>query len=107
MTFDRKRFLALALGMSLGGCGGQGKGPEATRSTKSGTMTMPPASKDLGKAMDDPACNGYDPTNECVSWDDGTVMSGYTPTNECVRWEPTGECDAWAYSPLGESGDTY
>ena len=107
MTIDRKRFLALALGMSLGACGGKGKTPDTGVSTKSdGTMVQSPTGEGGGKTMDDLSCNGYDPTNECVSWNEGTVLNGYTPTGECVRWDPTGECNAWGYNPTGEGGPT-
>jgi hypothetical protein len=107
MLIDRNRFLALALGMSLGACGG-GQKPAPAPSNTSGAMEMGTTDEAGGTArtMDDLQCNGYDPTNECVSWNDGTVLQGYAPTSECIRWTPTDECNAWAYSPTGEGGPT-
>ena len=107
MTIDRKRFLALALGMSLGACGGgaKGKSPEPVSNTGD-PVTTTGAGAGGARTMDDLECNGYDPTNECVSWNDGTTLPGYTPTSECIRWTPTDECNAWAYNPTGEGGPT-
>lgn len=86
MNLDRKQFLALAVGMSLGtSCAPTSHAPA-------------PAAPRPGGGVVTPTCVGFDPTNECVAWADGSRASGYAMTSECVRWDPTDECTAWEYT---------
>jgi hypothetical protein len=91
MNIDRKHFLALAMGMSVtASCApATTPGPSAPASPQQSGAISPPSM---------PACVGFDPTNECVAWSDGTRDQGYAMTNECVRWDPTNECAAWEYT---------
>jgi len=105
MKIDRKRFLALALGTSLGACGGSAPPAATTPSNTGAPMAAPTGSGTVREMSNDPDCVGFDPTNECVAWGDGNRAEGYEMTNECVRWvDPTSECNAWLYTPP-ESGD--
>jgi hypothetical protein len=78
LKIDRKAFLALALGMNLGACGGKQTPAPSNNETKS----MPgPTNESMAVA----------PHNECIDWD---------PKGECIKWQPTEECTAW--DPKGE-----
>ena len=105
---DRKAFLALALGMSAGGCyvstpPPAGYYPQPAPSPQAApTPGGEPASR---AAAPQDECVGWTPTGECNQWEPMAAAPqdecvGWTPTGECNRWEPTQECVGW--TPTGE-----
>jgi hypothetical protein len=78
LKIDRKAFLALALGMSVGGCYTSNPPPAVGPATSPAPAAAPAAPQD--------ECIGWTPTGECNKWE---------PTQECVGWTPTGECNKW------------
>jgi hypothetical protein len=90
MHIDRNQFLALVVSVGAS-CAPASSGPPpaAPQSPQpTGAITAPSSVP----------CVGFDPTNECVAWGDGSRAQGYAMTNECVRWDPTNECTAWEYT---------
>jgi hypothetical protein len=83
LKIDRKAFLALALGMNLGACGGKAAPASTTTTEQKGTMS--PTGEGMAAAPHN-ECIEFTPTGECTKWE---------PTQECVAFSPTGECQKW------------
>jgi hypothetical protein len=101
LKIDRKAFLALALGMSMGGCYTSSPPPAAYPQAG---PAQPPAYQSPRTAPH-AECIGWTPAGECNEWESMAAAPqdeciGWTPTGECNAWEPTQECVGW--TPTGE-----
>ncbi len=96
LKIDRSAFLALALGMNLGGCYSS---PPPQQTMGNTTRSMPGPTSETAYAAPHNECVGWTPTGECSQWEAATA-----PQNECVGWTPTGECNKWdaAVAPQNE-----
>ncbi len=93
LKVDRQGFLALALGMQLGGCfvSTTPAPPSTPRNMPGPSNEMAPTGEAMAPAQE---CTGWTPTGECNRWEPRgeAVMA---PAQECVGWTPTGECSKW------------
>jgi hypothetical protein len=86
LKIDRSAFLALALGMNLGACGGSATPAPANPGSGPTTKATPgPTSESMAMA----------PHNECIGWDPKGECTKWAPTEECVAFDPKGECTKW------------
>src|SRR6187402_3630909 len=107
LKIDRKAFLALALGMSVGGCY-TNPPPAAYPQPQGQPMQAEPPYQGQSAAPQD-ECVGWTPTgecnqwesmaaapqDECVGWNRAGECNRWEPARECVGWTPTGECNQW------------
>jgi hypothetical protein len=102
LKIDRKAFLALALGMSVGGCYVNTNPPPGPRPQMAPAQPQPPQGPQVAPQQE---CVGWTPTGECNEWEAMAAAPqdeciGWTPTGECNQWQPTQECVGW--TPTGE-----
>ena len=96
MSIDRKKFLMLALSMSMGACVASNPPPAVTPVGDKNDHRTAPADEAMAPSEE---CVNYDPSGECIEW--MPAGEGYgAPADECVDWDPSGECTGWA--PAGE-----
>lgn len=87
LKIDRQAFLALALGMNLGGCYTSAQPAAIGRST---TAPQPAVRRGMAPVQE---CVEWTPAGECSRWE--PQQEAYAPTNECTGWTPAGECNQW------------
>ena len=89
LKIDRKAFLALALGMSAGGC-------YVSTPPPAGYYPQPaPSPQAAPTPAGAPAPRTAAPQDECIGWTPTGECNRWEPTQECVGWTPTGECNQW------------
>ena len=96
MSIDRKKFMMLALSLSMGACGP--KAASSTGPSNDGTNTMTDDSMSKEAPADE--CTNWDPSGECIGW-----ASDAAPASECTDWDPSGECIGWGAAPSEECTD--
>ena len=88
MSIDRKKFMMLALSMSMGAaaCGPKSPPPAVTPGNTAEEKGAAPADEGMMPADE---CTNWDASGECIEW------GGAGPANECVNWDASGECIEW------------
>ena len=91
LKIDRNAFLALALGMSVGGCYVAAPPPQQPGYYPRASAPPPGGMDPMAAPQEE--CVGWTQAGECNEW----AQPGDTaaPQDECVNWTPTGECNRW------------
>jgi hypothetical protein len=103
MSIDRKKFLMMALSLSLGTINACTPAPAAQKTMPDNTATGDPVDETAAPTDE---CTDWDPSGECIAWNGESAA----PASECVDWDPSGECTQWmpageGYAPADECVD--
>lgn len=100
MSIDRKKFMMLALSMSMGAtaCGPKSPPPAVTPGN---TTEAAPAEEAMAPTGE---CVNWDAASECIEW--ASADEGMMPAEECTNWDASGECVEWGgAAPANECVD--